>query len=176
MRKLSLVLLAGLLMAGIAVGCGGGDSKTVKIGDTKVKVGGGVPSDFPKDFPVYKGADVQGSATGSEGGVTGTVVTWQTGDGVDKVKDFFDKAFKDGPWKSSSTGTAGDGSFWVADSPDGKKAAYVGATKSGDKTMIIVTVGDKDQITGGGDDAEPTSSELLLQEDGNAILRRVLGR
>ena len=158
MRKLILVLAPAMLIALLAFGCGG-DSKSIKVGDTKIDLSNKVPSDFPKDFPVYKGADVQGSATGTEKGISGTVVTWQTGDDLDKVKEFYDKAFKDGPWKSSSTGSSGDGSFWIANSGDGKKTAYVGTSRSGNKTAIVVTVGDNDDSSSdGGDDDTPESS------------------
>lgn len=157
MRKLILVLAPAMLMALLAFGCGG-DSKSIKVGDTKIDLSNKLPSDFPKDFPVYKGADVQGSATGSEKGIKGTVVTWQTGDDLDKVKDFYDKSFKDGPWKSSSTGSSGDGSFWIADSADGKKTAYIGTSRSGNKTSIVVTLGDNDGSSSDSGDDTPTSS------------------
>ena len=157
MRKLILVLAPAMLIALLAFGCGG-DSKSIKVGDTKIDLSNKLPGDFPKDFPVYKGADVQGSATGSEKGIKGTVVTWQTGDDLDKVKDFYDKSFKDGPWKSSSTGSSGDGSFWIADSEDGKKTAYIGTSRSGNKTSIVVTLGDSDKSSSSGDEDTPTSS------------------
>ncbi len=157
MRKLFLVLAPAMLIGLLAFGCGG-DSKSIKVGDTKIDLSNKVPSDFPKDFPVYKGADVQGSATGTEKGISGTVVTWQTGDDLDKVKDFYDKAFEDGPWKSSSTGSSGDGSFWIANSADGKKTAYIGTSRRGNKTAIVVTVGDNDDASSDGGDDTPTSS------------------
>ncbi len=157
MRKLFLVLAPAMLIGLLAFGCGG-DSKSIKVGDTKIDLSNKVPSDFPKDFPVYKGADVQGSATGTEKGISGTVVTWQTGDDLDKVKDFYDKAFEDGPWKSSSTGSSGDGSFWIANSADGKKTAYIGTSRSGNKTAIVVTVGDNGDASSDGGDDTPTSS------------------
>ena len=157
MRKLFLVLAPAMLIGLLAFGCGG-DSKSIKVGDTKIDLSNKVPSDFPKDFPVYKGADVQGSATGTEKGISGTVVTWQTGDDLDKVKDFYDKAFEDGPWKSSSTGSSGDGSFWIANSADGKKTAYIGTSRRGNKTAIVVTVGDNGDASSDGGDDTPTSS------------------
>ena len=156
MKKLALLLLPCLLVGAIAVACGGGGTKTVKIGDTKVDVSGKIPSDFPSDFPVYKGASVQGSVSGSQGGIQGTVVTWTTDDSVDKVAEFYTKEFKDGPWKSSTTGSANGGSYWMADSPDGKRVGYVMVSGDNGKTSIIATVGDKDQSGSG--DSEATSS------------------
>lgn len=158
MRRFILLILP-VILAG-AIGCGGGGKKTITIpGGGKIDVSGKVPSNFPSDFPVYKGASAQGSYTGTQNGITGSVVTWQTGDSLDKVKSFYDQEFKNGPWKSSSTGNANNTAFWVVDSPDGKQAAYVGATNDGKNTSIIVTIGDKSAITGGAtEEASPTSS------------------
>lgn len=163
MKRISLLLLPFLVVGAIAVGCGGGSKKTVKIGDTKIDVSGKVPSDFPGDFPKYKGADVQGSATGSQGGVEGTVVTWTTGDSVDKVTEFYSKAFKDGPWKSNSEGTMSGTSYWTADSPDGKNTAYVMISESDGKTNIIAVVGAKEDFGGG--DATSTSDDSSSDEE-----------
>ncbi len=157
MNKLALLLLPCLLVGAIVAACGG-DSKSVKIGDTKVDVSGKIPSGFPSDFPVYKGAKVQGSVTGSQGGITGTVVTWTSGDSVDKVAEFYTQQFKDGPWKSSTTGTANEGSYWMAESPDGKQVGYVMVTGDNGETSIIATVGDKDQSSSDGGDETPADS------------------
>lgn len=146
MRKLSL-LLPCLLVAAVAVGCGGGSKKSVTIGDTKYSTSDKVPDSFPKDFPVYKGAKVVGSISTTTQGVKGTLVTWETGDSLDKVKDFYNQEFKDGPWKSDSNGDLGGSAFWSGESKDGKQALYVIATRDGDKTTIGATVGPKDQAS-----------------------------
>lgn len=159
MRGLRLVLIPAVVLgaiAAIAVGCGGG-KKTINVGDGKVQVGGSLPSDFPKDFPVYKGANFQGSYTSTQEGITGTAVSWETGDSPDKVKSFYESAFKDGPWKSSTTGSAGDGAFWVATSSDGKKAAYVFVSTASGKTSIVATVGDNPEASSGTPEATATS-------------------
>jgi len=158
LKKIPFLLLPFLVLAlgTIAVGCGG-SSKTVKIGDTKVDVSGKLPSDFPGDFPKYKGAKVQGSASGSEGGIKGTVVTWTTGDSVDKVTEFFNGAFKDGPWKSTANGTVSGSSYWSADSADGAKSAYVMVSESSGETSIIAVVGPKDSSSSSSNDSTSTS-------------------
>jgi hypothetical protein len=144
-----------MVVAAVAAACGG-DSKTVKIpGGGEVSVSDKVPGDFPKDYPVYKGAKVTGSLTGSSKGITGTTVTWETGDSLDKVTAFYADAFKSGAWKSDSTGQLNDSSFWTGDSSDGKKSHYLMVSKAGDKTTIIVTVGDKQGDTSSSD--TPTS-------------------
>jgi hypothetical protein len=92
---------------------------------------------------VYKGASVKGSYTGNSNGISGTVVTWETGDSVQKVKDFYDSALKDSSYSSTSSGDTGGSSFWAGESKDGKKAVYVMVTTENNKTSIIATVGDK---------------------------------
>ncbi len=164
MKKIPLLLIPVLLLAAIAVGCGGGEKKTVKIGDTKVDVSGKIPSDFPGDFPKYKGANVQGAATGSQGGIKGTVVTWTTGDSVDKVTEYYTQQFKDGPWKSSTEGTANGSSYWMAESPDGKNTAYVMVSSSDGKTNIVAVVGPKDSSSSSSGDSTSTSGSSSSSE------------
>jgi hypothetical protein len=160
LKKIPFLLVSFLVLAlgVIAVGCGGGSKKTVDLGNgNKVSVGGGVPSDFPSDFPKYSGANVQGSYTGTEGDVKGTVVTWTTGDSVDKVTEFFNSAFKDGPWKSTANGTISGNSYWAADSADGTKRAYVMVSESSGETSIIAAVGPKDSGSSSSGDSTSTS-------------------
>lgn len=153
MRKLAAVLVPAVAVAAIIAGCGGGSSKTVNIpGGGKVSVSDKVPDNFPKDFPVYSGAKVQQSSTGSAGGITGTNVFWETGDSVDKVTEFYTKAFKDGPWKSQSTGNVSGSSFFLASSSDGKKSAYVAVASTDGKTTIVTTVGDNPSGSGSSGD------------------------
>ncbi len=166
MKKSLLLLLPFLILGAIAVSCGGGGKKTVKIGDTKVDVSGKIPSDFPSDFPSYKGAKVQGSLAGkSEGGITGTWVSWTTGDGADKVSEFYKNAFKDGPWKSTSEGSSGGTSFWMADSSDGKNTAYVVVSEAGGETTIAAVVGPKDSGSSSSSDSTSTSDSSSSAED-----------
>jgi hypothetical protein len=144
MRKCIALLIPVLAAGAIVAGCGGGSSKTVNIpGGGQVSVSDKIPDSFPKDFPVYKGASVKGSYTGNSNGISGTVVTWETGDSVQKVKDFYDSALKDSSYSSTSSGDTGGSSFWAGESKDGKKAVYVMVTTENNKTSIIATVGDK---------------------------------
>ena len=97
----------------------------------------------------------------------GTVVTFETGDDVEKVTTFYENEFKDGPWKSTSTGSfSGTGTF-SAEKDD--QAAIVYIAESDGKTTILVTYGSKsdlgiddssgsgDSSGDSGDNAEPTA-------------------
>ena len=99
MRKCLKMLLPMLVVgAAIAGACGGG-SKTVQIpGGGQVSVSDKLPASFPTDYPVYPGAKVTGSLSNTSNGITGTTVTWQTGDSLSKVTDFYTNAFKSGAW------------------------------------------------------------------------------
>jgi hypothetical protein len=133
-----------LLAAVVAVACGGGSSKTVKIpGGGEVSVSDKLPGSFPKDYPVYKGAKVTGSFSGSNSGVNGTAVTWETGDSLDKVKAFYSDAFQSGAWPTNSNGEINGSAYWAGESADGKKAFYTSITNANNKTTIVATVGDK---------------------------------
>src|SRR5690349_15871820 len=94
------VLLGGLLFAG----CGGAETKPADAAAPKPAAPatptttptsvttpagnaatGSLPADFPKDVPVYAGAEIVSAAT--TGGRVGAVLS--TGDAPDKVADFY---------------------------------------------------------------------------------------
>lgn len=161
MKKIPLLLLPFLILGAIAVGCGGGGGKkTIDIGGgNKVSVGGGIPSDFPSSFPTYKGASVVGSLAGKNmGGVTGEWVSWETGDSVDKVTQFYNEQFKSGSWKATANGTANGSSYWMADSSDGKNTAYVMVSNASGKTNIVAVVGPKESSSSSSGESTSTSS------------------
>ena len=142
------IAIATTTVAVMAIACGGGgDTKTIKTdnGNVQVSTSNKVPDSFPDDFPVYDGADVQGSYSGTQGDVTGTVVTWTTGDGVDKVTKFYTDAFASGKWKSTANGTANNTSYWAGESSDGTQQFYVVVSDAdNDKTTIVATAGNLD--------------------------------
>jgi hypothetical protein len=150
-----LWLAVPLIVFGAVVTACGGDSKTVDIpGGGKVSVSDKLPGDFPDDFPKYKGAKVLGSISGGDGDQQGTLVTFETGDSVSDVEDFYKKEFEDGPWKSASSGDAsGFASFLVE---KGDTAASVFISEVDGKTTILITYGDKSDL--GLDDSSGSDS------------------
>lgn len=148
-KMLVCAALAGAVALG-AVGCAGGSKKTVDLGNgNKVSVGNKLPSTFPDDFPIYKGADLQGAVEGEQGGIKGTVATWTTGDALEKVRAYYNDAFSGDPWKQQATGAAGGASYWSTQNSKTGKVGYVSIT-GGDKVSIIAAVGDNpDQANAG---------------------------
>lgn len=160
MRKFLVPLLLLLAVGSLAAACGGGSKNTVKVpGGGDLTISKKLPDDFPKDFPVYKNADFKGSFSGTQQGIKGFVATWDTSDSADKVKEFYDKAFSDGPWKSDSNAQFGEGSSWTAENKDGTKTGYVLTSAADGKTSIVATVGDKpkDDATSTGGSSTSTS-------------------
>jgi len=154
MRVLSLIVASAALAGIMLAGCGGGGTKTIKTGNGSLSVSNKLPDSFPGDFPVYKGADVQGSYSANQNGISGLAVTWQTGDSFDDVTAFYTDKFKSGGWKASANGTVGDSSYWAGENASGTKAFYLAVSKSDGNTSIIGTVGDKEQAGSSSDTPE----------------------
>lgn len=134
--------MSALLLGLIAAGCGGGKTKTVSVpGGGKVSVSDKLPDNFPKDFPVYKGAKVVASYSGKQDNQEGFFVSWETGDAVDKVKSFYSDAFDKGPWKSSSTFDSSDSSVLSASNADAKQSATLTISRTGNTTSIGAFLG-----------------------------------
>lgn len=169
MRKFLAALIGlGLIAGFLFSACGGGDDdETVDLpGGGEVSTSDDLPDDFPDDFPVYDGADVVGSITSEQEGAEGHVVTWETGDSIDDVTEFYEKEFEDGPWKSSGSGSfSGTASFTVTHEDDEKKVGSVIVSEGDDdKTSIVAFVGEQpdDASSGdddGGDDPTPDGSD-----------------
>jgi hypothetical protein len=142
-------ICAGLLI-GVACGGGGGE-KTIDLGDgNEVTLDTDLPGDFPDDFPVYDGADLQGAVQGEQDGIQGIVATWTSGDDFDDVAAYYDSAFEEGPWISDIKGTAGGSTYWSV-TDGGDQVGYV-AVSSGDEVTIVATVGDDPNASSGSDD------------------------
>jgi len=162
MRKYMLLAVPAMLLVAIATACGGGgSSKTVNIpGGGKISVNSGkLPSDFPKDFPTYSGAELLGSVSGGDQSSKGTAVTWQTGDSVDKVTAYYtDQLGGKSNWKQvATTNTNGSVSFIVQKKDDSSQGGLVAISKQDNKTQILVTVG-TDLGGSGSSDSTPSGS------------------
>lgn len=173
MRRITAgMAMSALLLGLIAASCGGGKTKTVSVpGGGKVSVSDKLPDNFPKDFPVYKGAKIVASYSGKQDNQEGFFVSWETGDAVDKVKSFYSDAFDKGPWKSSGTFDSSDSSVLSASNADAKQSATLTISRTGNTTSIgaflgndaglsndTPTSGNKTSTTSGGSAADDKTS------------------
>ena len=160
MRRFLILGLVALVATGaILTACGGDDKKTFDLGDgNEVSVGGGIPDDFPDDFPIYPGADVQGSYTGEQDGVSGSVVIWETGDSVDDVKAFYEAEFDGSPWAAEGSFNSAGSTLIGFTNSDSNKTGAVTLGESDGKTTISVIIGD-DTSGGGSSDGDDSSSD-----------------
>lgn len=159
--KKVLVVLVALMLVALVAGCGGisekvgekaaekmiekgtggevdikGDDVTIKTkeGDAEVNIGTKkLPDGFPKDFPVYKEAVIEGSMSTKENGKTSMIVTLTSKDDFTKIVEFYKDKEKLGDYDVAST-------------LDFSEAFTVGL-KKGDVDVGSVMVGKNDNDT-----------------------------
>jgi hypothetical protein len=159
-RRIPLCLLA-LSLAVCAIGgacSGGGDADqavetddgevTIDTGDGEVTVSDDLPDDFPSELE-YEPAELVGSLSGESDGQEGTVVTFETVDGQDEVRSWYESALEDNGWRIRSESTAGGFGTFVA--TKGDAAASVSINASDDTTTILITYGSTPRDIGNGD-------------------------
>ena len=150
MRKWIAVITTITMVSLAGFACGGDGNKSLDLPGGGSITEGKLPDNWPDDFPVYDGAKLLGGISEIVDGSSAISATWETGDSADDVKQFYDEAFADGPWKSESSGVAGGGSFWLAMKGDGAPAYVTVADGGDDKRLIVVIIGDT-----AGDIADP---------------------
>lgn len=125
------------------------DTKT----GAKVDVGGGtVPDTFPKDFPLYPGAKVTSSLSGTQSGKNGGFwLTMTTGDSVDKVTAFYKSQLAAKGWTIDATYTASGTTTETMTKTGWSGSLAISSDSSTKATQIVIILGQ--------DDATPTPSE-----------------
>jgi hypothetical protein len=155
---MSRFLLASLLVGFLAVlGCGRSDTATGPNGE-KIKVdqkigavevtgvgkdgtarvstdgkGIALPSNFPKDIPIYSGAKVMSSveANGEQ------MLTLQTSDSVEKVDEYYAKSLKDENWTIEATMKLPQANTYSTKKENRKLSVNIA---QGDTTTIIIAI------------------------------------
>jgi|SRR3989344_3048656 len=110
--------------------------QTVSIGGEKL------PDTFPKDFPVYQGAKVVSSASGSQQGQgEGFFVTFTTPDGLDNVVPFYEKELAANGWAVVSSFNSDIVQTWevIKDPMQGG----ISITSEPNQTTIVVTLSEQ---------------------------------
>jgi len=126
-----------------------GDGKNITVktdkGDLTINSGGSLPSDFPKDFPVYPGAKLTGSfsANGTNGEDSkGVSVVWETMDEASKVGTYYKSSLVSAGYTISTEYSQADSTTLTFEK--GNVSGFMGVAKGSDsKTAISVTMGTK---------------------------------
>lgn len=120
-----------------------GDSGKVTVktkeGEAEIETGSKkLPKDWPADMPIYKEAKITSSSSiKGEGGSASLSVALETSDGVESVKDFYQKNLVDKKWEVTQM---------AATSQDGEEGAML-STSKGDLTGIITIQGSPGEKT-----------------------------
>lgn len=118
------------------------DSKTgatVDIGSNSV------PEDFPKDFPLYKGAKVTSSLSGAQAGKSnGYWLTMATPDAADKVVSFYKTELPKNGWTVESTFAANEMTNYGVSKGTWKGSVSAGRNDDESETQIIIILGEEE--------------------------------
>jgi len=112
-----------------------------KTGESVDLVEGKIPSNFPKDFPLYPGAVPGGTAVGSEQAAgKGFWLLLESNDAVSDVTAYYDQQLEGKGWIVEEKNTMGDGSVYNV-----KKEKLIGnliisSDKKSEKTTILITL------------------------------------
>jgi hypothetical protein len=175
MKRL-LLMVSLLSLLAVASACGGGGGKEVTLpgggGNVKVTTGGELPSDFPKDFPIFKDANLTGTVKGEQEGQSGYFATWETDASVQEVTDFYKEALDKDPWKTSGTFTSGEGTIISFARTDNENfGGGVTVASSDGKTQFIVFMGEGAGQAPGAEaptEEQPTPEEQATPEEEQA--------
>jgi len=115
------------------------DSKT----GTKVDIGGNtVPDSFPKDFPIYPGANVTSSASNTgEDKKDGFWLTLTTADSPDKVNEYYKDELSKNGWTIESTFTANGMTSQAVKKGTISGSLSTGKTSTDAETQIVIVLG-----------------------------------
>lgn len=98
-----------------------------------------LPENFPKDFPVYEKAKMEGYWTASGKSLDGISAVWKTPDDPAGVITFYKSELLKSGWEMTTVfEDSKSGTFTISkENSDG----FVGITREGEETTISVTVG-----------------------------------
>jgi hypothetical protein len=119
-----------------------GDKTTISTpgGVTAVAGGSGaLPESFPKDIPLYPGANVVAAV--DIGGAGGHQATFETKDWPDDVAKFY--SGKLAGWKSSMDMKTEDSHTLILNSPDGRRSLTLAAKREALNTVVGLSVAEK---------------------------------
>lgn len=115
----------------------------------KLDVGGGtIPTDFPKDFPIYPGSKVLSSLSGNQSGQgNGFWLTLTTSDPLDKVKSFYETNLKTNGWTFETTIGSGTGVNWTVSKGTLNGYLTINQSPNSNETSILIVLGESGVVT-----------------------------
>jgi hypothetical protein len=134
--KRAAVVALSVLVA-TSLGCGKMETshRMAKAGSSdESEKSAALPSDFPKDVPILKGASLR--AVLSQGGHT--VLHLYTTSSVAEAAKFYDEELKRGGWTIASSQNTGD--IYTVSAKKGKTLCGVTVSKEGKRTLVRLAV------------------------------------
>jgi len=122
-----------------------------KVDETKtgveITVGEGkISSGFPKDFPLYPGAKVEGNISGAENQAgKGFWLIMSTTDTSDKVTAFYETNLPKNGWTVGNTMNIGPSSTWEVTKGDTTGTVMVASDDTTKGTSIVITLAPKEK-------------------------------
>lgn len=113
----------------------------------EINVGEGtIPAGFPKDFPLYPGAKIEGNISGAENKAgKGYWLMLSTTDAGDKTSSWYEENLPKNGWTVLNTMTIGPSSTWQVEKGDLEGNVIVGANEEKDETSIVITLSPKEE-------------------------------
>jgi len=115
----------------------------------EINVGAGkIPTGFPKDFPLYPGAKVEGNISGAQNETgKGFWLIMTTSDATDKVTAFYETNLPKNGWNVGNTMNIGPSSTWEVTKGDMTGAVIVATDEKTKGTSIVITLAPKETPT-----------------------------
>ncbi len=127
-----------------------GKSMTIKDKETgaEINIGteGKIPADFPKDFPIYPSAKVEGNISGAENKAgKGFWLILSTTDEAAQVTAFYEANLAKNGWDVGSTMNIGTSATWEISKGDMAGGLIVGEDEEKKGTSIVITLSPKEE-------------------------------
>jgi hypothetical protein len=130
-----------------------GQKITVKGENGETVIGGNeIPSNFPKDVPLYPNAKPASSWSSSAQNNQGVMVSLETTDLKSKVTDYYDKELPKNGWIIETNSKTADGAMYVIKKNNRDGWITISADSNGKTTIALIVGEDKNVPT-------PTSTE-----------------
>ena len=129
-----------------------GKNMTIKDDKTgaEINIGteGKIPADFPKDFPLYPGAKVEGNISGAENKAgKGFWIILSTTDDATKVTAFYETSLSKNGWEVGSTMNIGSSATWEISKGNMGGGLIVGEDEEKKGASIVITLAPKEETT-----------------------------